>query len=79
MLSFLLLARTFREAQYRAPLNECERACFAFLSNVLVMHLIVVKRIFSCYYFIPEVEVPIRRDSLDGPKKELLQQQQKGK
>jgi len=43
------------------------------------MHLIVVKRIFSCYYFIPEVEVPIRRDSLDGPKKELLQQQQKGK
>ena len=77
MLSFLLLAQPFRASKYRALLNECERACFAFLPNVLVMHLTVVKRIFSCYYFILELEVPIRRDSLDGQKIALLQQQQK--
>ena len=77
MHSFLLPARTFRMSQYRTLMNEWETTCFAFLSNVLVMHLIVVKRIFSCYYFILEVELPTRRDSLDGQKLGLLQQQQK--
>ena len=35
------------------------------------MHLMIARRIFSCYYFILEVEVPIRRDSLDGQKRAI--------